>query len=185
MGAKPRKYSSNGGTSQPLPGLHQPSANQHQKTHNVPVLERKLEQYDITLAFHFDVGVAYHFEQNAQRLLKDLHYDDTLEGRLFILFPKTVFKIGTSDFLNLGMSVFFLGSRGKELERMTNKSREPRFSDNLFVPRSYSFLDHPRKKDIHSLYLQCFQQRPFLKLSNKSYKFKIQKNNNNNNGYLT
>ena len=88
MGAKSSKYSSNAGTSQPSPGLHQPSANQHQKTQNVPVLEKKLEQYDITLAFHFDVGVAYHFEQNAQRLLKELHYDDTLEGMLFIPFSK-------------------------------------------------------------------------------------------------
>ena len=30
-----------------------------------------------------------------------------------------------------------------------------------------------QKKDTHSLYLQCFQQRPFLKFFDKSYKFKI------------
>ena len=29
------------------------------------------------------------------------------------------------------------------------------------------------EKDIHSLYLQCFHQRPFLKYSNKIYQFKF------------
>ena len=48
-----------------------------------------------------------------------------------------------------------------------------RFSIDLFLPRYDSFPMNPEKKDTHSLYLQCFQQKPFLKFSEKSYKFKI------------
>ena len=41
-----------------------------------------------------------------------------------------------------------------------------------FVCPTLRFIPHePRKKDTHSLYLQCFQQRPFLKFSEKSFKF--------------
>ena len=47
-----------------------------------------------------------------------------------------------------------------------------RFSDDLFVPRSDSFPMNP-EKDTHSLYLQCFQQGPFPKFSDKRYKYKI------------
>ena len=43
-----------------------------------------------------------------------------------------------------------------------------RFSGDLFVPRYDSFPMNQEKKDSHSLYLQCFQQRPFLKFSEKS-----------------
>ena len=43
-----------------------------------------------------------------------------------------------------------------------------------FVCSALRFIPHePRKKDTHSLYLQCFQQGPFLKFSNKRYKFEI------------
>ena len=43
-----------------------------------------------------------------------------------------------------------------------------------FVCSALRFIPHePRKKDTHSLYLQCFQQRLFLKFSEKGYKFKI------------
>ena len=43
-----------------------------------------------------------------------------------------------------------------------------------FVCSALRFIPHePRKKDTHSLYLQCFQQGPFLQFSDKRYKFKI------------
>ena len=43
-----------------------------------------------------------------------------------------------------------------------------------FVCSALRFIPHePRKKDTHSLYLQCFQQGPSLKLPDKRYKFKI------------
>ena len=44
--------------------------------------------------------------------------------------------------------------------------------NNLFIARSESFPNGPGGKDIHSLYFQ-YQQRPFLKVSKKNYKFKI------------
>ena len=65
---------------------------------------------------------------------------------------------------------FFLGAWGM------NRSAEQttRFSGDLFVPRYDSFPMNPEKKDTHSLYLQCFQQRrPYLKFSELSYKFEI------------
>ena len=33
--------------------------------------------------------------------------------------------------------------------------------------------EEPRRKDTHSLYLQCLQQGLFLKFSEKSYEFKL------------
>ena len=48
-----------------------------------------------------------------------------------------------------------------------------RFSCDLFVS-ALRFISHePRKKDTHSLYLQCLQQRPLLKFSEQSKKFKF------------
>ena len=70
--------------------------------------------------------------------------------------------------------LFFLGSWGMNCSAgQTNRvNREAVLG--RFVCSALRFIPHePRKKDIHSLYLQCFQQRPFLKLSEKSYKFKI------------
>ena len=43
-----------------------------------------------------------------------------------------------------------------------------------FVCSALRFIPHePRKRDTHSLYLQCFQQVPFLKFSDKRCKLKI------------
>ena len=43
-----------------------------------------------------------------------------------------------------------------------------------FVCSSLRFISHePRKKDTHSLYLQCLQQRFLLKFSEQSKKFKF------------
>ena len=68
------------------------------------------------------------------------------------------------------MSVLFsgfmrewIGARDKQIAWT-----KVRFSDDLFALRFHSFPHESRKKDIHSLYLQCFQQRPFLKFSEKS-----------------
>ena len=47
------------------------------------------------------------------------------------------------------------------------------FLCDLLVPCSKFFPMNPEKRDNHSLYLQCFQQSPFLKFSEKSYRFKI------------
>ena len=59
---------------------------------------------------------------------------------------------------------------GYELERRTNKTREPWFVCSVlrFIPNE----SLPPKKT-HSLYLQCFHQRTFIKHSEKSYKFKF------------
>ena len=63
----------------------------------------------------------------------------------------------------------FSGVMGNESERGTNKSREPVLG--RFVCSALRFIPPTNpEKVIHSLYLQCFQQRP---LSKKSYKFKI------------
>ena len=60
---------------------------------------------------------------------------------------------------------------GNESERRKNKLCEPRsvvkFSSVLFVPRSDSIPMNLEQKDTHSLYLQCLQQRLFLKFSEK------------------
>ena len=43
-----------------------------------------------------------------------------------------------------------------------------------FVCSALRFISHePRKKDTHSLYLQCLQQRPLLKFYEQSKKFKV------------
>ena len=94
------------------------------------------------------------------------------------------------------MSVFFSRFMGNESQCGTNKSRElrsfflgswemnrsaeqtnrtrtaSRFT--RFVCSALRFISHePRKKDTHSLYLQCLQQRPLLKFSEQSKKFKF------------
>ena len=94
------------------------------------------------------------------------------------------------------MSVFFSRFMGNESQCGTNKSREPRrgfraiclFRTAIhfpwtekkrsqftrFVCSALQFISHePRKKDTHSLYLQCLQQRPLLKFSEQSKKFKF------------
>ena len=48
-----------------------------------------------------------------------------------------------------------------------------RFSCDLFVPHCDSYPMNREKKDTHSLYLQCLQQRPLLKFSEQSKKFKF------------
>ena len=56
-------------------------------------------------------------------------------------------------------------------------SNEPRKIDrssrDLFVPHCDSFPMNRGKKDTLSLYLQCLQQRPLLKFSEQSKKFKF------------
>ena len=72
------------------------------------------------------------------------------------------------------MSVFFSGFIGNESERGANKSREPRSgSRTICLFRATILSPWTQKKDTHSLYLQCIQQGPFLKFSDKRYKFKI------------
>ena len=77
------------------------------------------------------------------------------------------------------MSVFFSRFMGNESQCGTNKSREPRSVKKRsqftrFVCSALRFISHePRKKDTHSLYLQCLQQRPLLKFSEQSKKFKF------------
>ena len=62
----------------------------------------------------------------------------------------------------------WIGARDKQIA-WTAK----RFSYDLFVPRSDSFPMNPEKKDTHSFYLQCFIKGPFIKFSDKRYKFKF------------
>ena len=72
------------------------------------------------------------------------------------------------------MSVFFLGSRG--MNRSAGQTNRVNCEAVLgrFVCSALRFIPHePRKKDTYSLYLQCFQQGPFLKFSDKRYEFKI------------
>ena len=94
------------------------------------------------------------------------------------------------------MSVFFSRFMGNVSQCGTNKSREPRCGSpaiclfrtaihfpwtekkrsqfTRFVCSALRFISHePRKKDTHSLYLQCIQQRPLLKFSEQSKKFKF------------
>ena len=69
---------------------------------------------------------------------------------------------------------FFLGSwwMNRSAGQTNRVNREAVLG--RFVCSALRFIPHePRKKDTHSLYLQCFQLRSFLKLSKKSYKFKI------------
>ena len=69
---------------------------------------------------------------------------------------------------------FFLGSWGmnrsaEQTNRVNHKTVHGRF-----VCSALRFIPHePRKKDTHSLCLQCFHQRSFQKFSEKSYKFKF------------
>ena len=75
------------------------------------------------------------------------------------------------------MSVFFLGSW--EMNRSAGQTNRVNREAVLvrFVCSSLRFIPHePRKKDTHSLYLQCFQQRLVLKLSKKG---------SHSNGHLT
>ena len=94
------------------------------------------------------------------------------------------------------MSVFFFSVHGKWIA--VRKKQIPwtanQFAFDLFVPHCDSFpwtkkkrsqftrfvcsalrfISHePRKKDTHSLYLQCLQQIPLLKFSEQSKKFKF------------
>ena len=94
------------------------------------------------------------------------------------------------------MSVFFSRFMGNESQCGTNKSRKPRSGSRAiclfrtaihfpwtekkwseftrFVCSALRLISHePRKKDTHSLYLQCLQQRPLLKFSEQSKKFKF------------
>ena len=68
------------------------------------------------------------------------------------------------------MSVFFLGSWGMNRSAgQTNRVNREAVLER-FVCSALRFIPHePRKKDTHSLYLQCFQQGPFLKFSDKRY----------------
>ena len=70
--------------------------------------------------------------------------------------------------------LFFLGSWGinRSAGQTNHVNREAVLGQ--FVGSALRFIPHePRKKDTHSLYLQCFQQGPFFKFSDKHYKFKI------------
>ena len=69
---------------------------------------------------------------------------------------------------------FFLGSWGmnRSAGQTNHVNREAVLG--WFVCSALRFIPHePRKKDAHSLYLQCFQQGLFLKFSEKSYWFKF------------
>ena len=53
-------------------------------------------------------------------------------------------------------------------------TEKKRLQFTRFVCSALRFISHePRKKDTHSLYLQCLQQRPLLKFSEQSKKFKF------------
>ena len=69
---------------------------------------------------------------------------------------------------------FFLGSwdMNRSAEQTNRVNREAVLV--RFVCSALRFISHePRKKDTHSLYLQCLQQRPLLKFSEQSKKFKF------------
>ena len=69
---------------------------------------------------------------------------------------------------------FFLGSW--EMNRSADKQiawTAKRFSCDLFVPHCDSFPMNREKKDTHSLYFQCLQQKSLLKFSERSKKFKF------------
>ena len=72
------------------------------------------------------------------------------------------------------MSVFFLGSweMNRSAEQTNRVNREAVLV--RFVCSALRFISHePRKKDTHSLYLQCLQQKSLLKFSERSKKFKF------------
>ena len=86
------------------------------------------------------------------------------------------FKIWTLLLTNFEALSFFSRFMENESERGTNKSCEPRKSSRVICSFFFCAQIHSpwtQKKDTHSLYWQHFQQRPFLKFSEKSYKFKI------------
>ena len=69
---------------------------------------------------------------------------------------------------------FFLGSW--EMNRSAEKTNRVNREAVLlrFVCSALRFISHePRKKDTHSLYLQCLQQRSLLRFSEQSKKFKF------------
>ena len=69
---------------------------------------------------------------------------------------------------------FFLGSweMNRSAEQTNRVNREAVLV--RFVCSALRFISHePRKKDTHSLYLQCLQQRFLLKFSEQSKKFKF------------
>ena len=69
---------------------------------------------------------------------------------------------------------FFLGSwdMNRSAEQTNRVNREAVLV--RFVCSALRVISHePRKKDTHSLYLQCLQQRPLLKFSEQSKKFKF------------
>ena len=65
---------------------------------------------------------------------------------------------------------FFLGSLG--MNRSAGQTNPVNLGRS--VCSALRFIPHePRKKTLIPLYLQCFQQGPFLNFSEKRYKFKI------------
>ena len=73
------------------------------------------------------------------------------------------------------LSWYYGASEVKHLFTRANISHEPRSGSRaicLFRPLNYFPLT---QKKTHFLHLQCFKQIPFLKFSEKRYKFKIPK----------
>ena len=62
---------------------------------------------------------------------------------------------------------FFLGSweMNRSAEQTNRVNQEKKIAVHAFVCSALRFISHePRKKDTHSLYLQCLQQRPNSKI---------------------
>ena len=75
----------------------------------------------------------------------------------------------TSGMFNLGMSVFFLDIWGMNQSAGQTNCMNRFAVLGRFVCSPLPFIPHePRKKDT-----QCFHQRPFLKFTEKIYKFKF------------
>ena len=90
------------------------------------------------------------------------------------------FRLNTAKGLNASLRSikewvsFFLGSW--EMNRSAEQTNRVNRESVLvrFVCSALRFISHePRKKDTHSLYLQCLQQRFLLKFSEQSKKFKF------------
>ena len=93
---------------------------------------------------------------------------------LFILSGAYVTYRCTIIYLLKDWVSFFLGSwdMNRSAEQTNRVNREAVLV--RFVCSALRFISHePRKKDTHSLYLQCLQQRPLLKFSEQSKKFKF------------
>ena len=103
---------------------------------------------------------------------------------LFLLIQKIKYSNGLTDTHTLYRNKyfdlfkewvsFFLGSwdMNRSAEQTNRVNREAVLV--RFVCSALRFISHePRKKDTHSLYLQCLQQRPLLKFSEQSKKFKF------------